>query len=134
MPRNIFLTGAPFTVAVIQIPIRFQTVNGVSALGAGIRLLPFAVLSPIGSIIAAGVAGKLKVPPIYLLLGGSVIQTVGLALLSTSPTTTRINIAQYGYQAVAGFGVGVNIACLLVMTPFTVEKRDQCSMPHLQTQ
>ncbi len=75
----------------------------------------------------------MKVPPIYLLLGGFVIQTVGLALLSTSPITTRIRNAQYGYQAIDVFGVGVNIACLLVMTPFPVEKRDQCWMSHLQT-
>ncbi|KAL8860209.1 MAG: hypothetical protein Q9178_003473 [Gyalolechia marmorata] len=59
------LTGAPFTVAVTQLPLKSQAVHGVSPLDAGIRLLPFAILSPIGSGIAAGVAGKGKVPPAF---------------------------------------------------------------------
>lgn len=44
-----FLTGAAFTVALIQIPLRLQVVHGVSPLGVGIHLLLFAVLSFIGS-------------------------------------------------------------------------------------
>lgn len=122
---SIFLTGGPFTVAVIQIPQRFQTVNNMSPLGAGIRLLPFALLCAIGSVVTASVAGKAKVPPIYLMLGGSIIQIVGFALLSTAPETTSISNAQYGYEAIAGFAVGINLCCLIVMTPFTVEKRDK---------
>ena len=121
-----FLTGAPFTVAVIQIPLRFQSVNGLSPLQAGIRLLPFALLSPIGSGVAAGVVGKTKVPPVYVMLSGSAIQIVGFTLLSISPTTTGVSNAQYGYEAIAGFAVGINIACLIVITPFLVEERDKC--------
>lgn len=119
--------GAPFTVAVIQIPLRFQTVYGISALGAGIRLLPFAVLTPVGSGISAAIAGKAKVPPIYLMLVGAVIQIIGFALLSTGATGTSPSNAQYGYQAIAGFGVGMNLSNLILMTPFAVEKRDKCS-------
>lgn len=121
-----FLTGAPFTVAVIQIPLRFQAVNGLSPLQSGIRLLPFAILSPIGSGIAAGVTGKMKIPPVHVMLVGSAVQIVGFTLLSFSSTTSNISNAQYGYEAIAGFAVGINIACLIVMTPFLVEERDKC--------
>lgn len=124
-----FLVGAPFTVAIIQIPLRFQTVNGVSALGAGVRLLPFALASPIGSVLAAGIAGKAKTPPIYFILLGAILQLVGFSLLSTAPTTTKINQAQYGYQAIAGFGCGVSLASLIVMMPFAIEKHDKCLCP-----
>lgn len=125
--RNIFLTGAPFTVAVIQIPLRLQTVYGISPLGAGLRLLPFAVLSPIGSGVSAAIAGKAKIPPIYLMPVGAIIQIIGFALLSTGSTGTSPDKAQYGYQAIAGFGVGMNLSILILMTPFTVESRDKCS-------
>ncbi len=121
-----FLAGAPFTVAIIQIPLRFQTVNGVSTLGAGVRLLPFALASPIGSVLAAGIAGKAKIPPIYFILLGAISQVVGFSLLSTAPTTKKINQAQYGYQAIAGFGCGVSLVSAIVMTPFSVEKHDKC--------
>ena len=121
-----FLTGAPFTVAVIQIPLKFQAVYGLSPLGAGIRLLPFAISSPIGSGVAAALAGRAKVPPVHILLGGSAVQIVGFTLLSVNPTTQNLDHAQYGYEAIAGFAVGVNLACLILLTPFSVEKRDKC--------
>lgn len=124
--RNSFLLGAPFTVAVFQIPQRSQIVNGASPLGAGIRLLPFAFASPVGSIVSAMIAGKLKVPPIYLVLIASTLQVIGFTLLSTLPTSGGfLSHAQYGYEVIAGFGVGVNISTLMLMTPFSVEKRDQ---------
>lgn len=126
MLLNSFLLGAPFTVAVFQIPQRSQIVNGASPLGAGIRLLPFAFASPVGSIVSAMIAGKLKVPPIYLVLIASTLQVIGFTLLSTLPTSGGfLSHAQYGYEVIAGFGVGVNISTLMLMTPFSVEKRDQ---------
>ena len=124
--RSVFFTGAPLTVAIVGIPIRAQAVNGVSALLAGFRLLPFAVLVPIGIILASGVAGKRKIPPIYLLLVGTAIQIVGFALLSTASITPHEQKSQYVYQAIAGLGVGMNLACLTVMSSFSVEARDKC--------
>lgn len=98
----------------------------ISALGAGIRLLPFAVLSPIGTGVSAAIAGKAKIPPVYLLPAGAIIQIIGFTLLSTESTGTSPGKAQYGYQAIAGFGVGMNLGTLILMTPFAVEKRDKC--------
>lgn len=54
------------------------------------------------------------------------MQIVGFALLSMSPTTRNVNKAEYVYEAIAGFAVGVNLSCLIVVTPFTVETRDKC--------
>lgn len=72
------------------------------------------------------IAGKLKVPPIYLVLIASTLQVIGFTLLSTLPTSGDFILhAQYGYEVIAGFGVGVNISTLMLMTPFSVEKRDQ---------
>ena len=124
--RSVFFTGGPLTVAIVEIPIRAQAVNGVSALIAGFRLLPFAVLVPIGIILASGVAGKRKIPPLYLLLVGSAIQTIGFALLSTSSTTRQEEKSRYVYQAIAGLGVGMNLACLTIMSSLVVEARDKC--------
>lgn len=124
--RSAFFLGAPFTVAVFQIPQRSQIVNSASALGAGIRLLPFAFASPVGSMISAVIAGKLKIPPIYLILIASTLQVIGFTLLSTLPTSGDLLLhAQYGYEVIAGFGVGVNISTQMLMTPFSVERRDQ---------
>lgn len=38
--RTIFLTGFPYFIAIINLPQRFQIVNGKSPIQAGVRLLP----------------------------------------------------------------------------------------------
>ena len=124
--RSIFLAGAPFTVAVILIPLRFQNVNNLSPLDAGIRLLPYAVANPLGSVLAPVLAGRFKIPPIYMLFVGAMIQIAGFSLLSIAPDSLHPAPAQYGYEVLAGFGTGINLASLIVITPFAVEKRDKC--------
>ena len=44
--RVSILSGAPFTVAVIGVPQRFQAVNPSSPLQTDVRFLPFALSSP----------------------------------------------------------------------------------------
>ena len=78
--------------------------------------MPFAVLSPIGSSLAASIAGKANIPPVYIMLVGSAVQIIGFALLSIFPISPKINNAQYVYEAIAGFAI-VNVVCLILMTP-----------------
>jgi hypothetical protein len=84
------------------------------------------VAAPIGSIVSSVIAGKAKIPPIYLVMMVSSLQVIGFALLSTLPLSESISASQYGYQIIAGFGVGINISTLILMTPYSVaERRDQ---------
>jgi hypothetical protein len=118
----------PFTVAIIQIPLRFQAVNDLSPLQAGIRLLPYSVLNPIGSIMAPYAAKRFQIPPMYIMLFGAAIQVIGTFLLSVAPDSTSVPAESYVYEGLAGLGTGLNLACLIVMTPFNVEKRDKGSL------
>ena len=122
--RLAVITGAPFTVALIDLPLRFQSVNGASSLHAGVKLLPFIALVPAGAIAASVVMGKPKVPPIYVTLFGSAVQLVGFALLSTAPASTELPNSFYGFEAIAGFGLGITYATVTIMCPFVAEKRD----------
>ncbi|KAF1962121.1 MFS general substrate transporter [Byssothecium circinans] len=122
---NALFLGAPWSAIVFQLPQRFQVVNGMSAIGAGIRLLPFTASAPVGSIVTAMLA-KQGVPPLYLVIFGSTLQVIGFALLGTlDPYDSAISAAQYGYQAMAGLGSGTNISLLALMTPFSVQPRDK---------
>ena len=118
------ITGAPFTIAIIDLPLRFQTVNGASPLQAGIKLLPFIGLVPIGAMIASAVMGKPKAPPIYVTFVGSAVQLVGFILLSRAPVSTELPNSFYGFQAIAGLGLGVTYATVTILCPFVAEKRD----------
>lgn len=108
-----------------QIPQQYQIVKNLSPLQAGVRFIPFTIAAPVGSVIAPTIGKIFKVPLVYLVLVASTIQVVGYALFTTLPTSTHIEAAQYGYQIIAGFGCGINITLLSLMTPFAVEKRDQ---------
>lgn len=124
MLDSLFLGGAWF-VAIFQLPQKFQIVHGTSALQAGIRLMPFTFAAPIGSIVASTLAGKKKVPPIYLLLVSAVLQVIGFALLATLPVSTHLAHRTYGYQVIAGLGCGISLSTHLLLVPFVVEFGDK---------
>ncbi|KAI1773179.1 putative multidrug resistance protein fnx1 [Hypoxylon cercidicola] len=121
---NFVLLGGPTVICMFIIPQRFQLVYGMSGLDAGVRLIPFTVMIPVSSIVASTVAGKLKVPPLYLLLIGSCFQVLGFALLGTLPSTLEIPARIYGFEILAGWGCGINFALLFILIPWVNEKRD----------
>ncbi|RAK79529.1 MFS general substrate transporter [Aspergillus fijiensis CBS 313.89] len=109
--RNRVWMGMLFTM--FQLPQRFQIVNQLTPLQAAVRFIPFTVATPVASV-----------PLIYLVLSASVLQVVSYVLLGIMPESLSIPAAQYGYQILAGFGCGVNLTLLILMTPFIIEKRD----------
>jgi hypothetical protein len=117
-------------VAIFSIPQRFQVVNDASPLGAGIRLLPYTAVSPLSSMVMSAIAGKFKIPPLYIVLFCSLCQIAGFTLLSYTPATTDILTSQYGYQALAAIGCGANATLLTVMTPYVVSKKDSGKYQH----
>ncbi|KAK3329249.1 MFS multidrug transporter-like protein [Apodospora peruviana] len=119
------LVGAVMTTTAFQLPQRYQVVNGLSSIEAGVRVLPFGGGFPIGLIGSSTAASKLKVPGIYLVMSGAVLQVIGCALLGTQPDTFGINPAVYGYQIICGVGCGITYQILYLMIPFTAEQPDK---------
>ncbi|KAL2847111.1 major facilitator superfamily domain-containing protein [Aspergillus pseudodeflectus] len=118
-----FFLGVPFTMLVIALPQRFQTVNSMSALDAGVRLLPYAMLAPVGSLVSNIIFMRRPVP-IPLLIAGATFQVLGLALLVAEPVRESLPAQLYGYETLAGFGVGITFGTLVTITPSSVEPRD----------
>lgn len=113
-------------MAVIELPQRYQLVNLSSPLGAGVKLLPYAVYCPTGILLTTVLTERLRVPFVYTLLLGTLLQTVGFALLSTVPNTIQVWGGQYAYSVIAGLGTGATIGTLYSMAPVVVDKKDQC--------
>ena len=126
--RADFLAGVPFFVTIIQIPQRFQIVNGTSTLEAGVRMLPFILGVPISTAFASISASKLKMPPIYLFALGCVFQSVGTGLMSTLPVD--MGPKDYGYEVILGLGLGLNIGSVIIVTPNLIQGKDQCPYIH----
>lgn len=116
--------GGPLAVAYFQLPQRFQLVNGLSSLDAAVRVLPFGVASSTGTVLSGRVAGKAKIPAIYIVLFGAVLQVIGFALLGTLHETGGIEPATYGYMVLGGMGCGISYSTMILIVPFAAEKRD----------
>ncbi|EPE26976.1 MFS general substrate transporter [Glarea lozoyensis ATCC 20868] len=117
--------GVPFTAIIIEYPQRFQVVNCASSLNAGVRLLPFSLPCALGSALTGGLTSSLRIPPIFVVLAGTILQTVGLALEFSVNTSLRVPAPQYGYEALVGFGVGLTLTTLLSIAGFAVEGPDR---------
>lgn len=113
------------TVTVFQLPQRFQIINGLSSVDAGVRLVPFGVTVPIGAMLGSRIAGNLRVPPIFVAIGGAIFQVVGFALLSRLPSTPQIPPSVYGFQVLCGIGVGATYQSLYILVPLIVGMKDQ---------
>jgi hypothetical protein len=99
---------------------------------AGGFLLPFSVAALIDSITFSMIAEKMKILPIYMMIEASSFQMIGFALLSTLSTSSSTSRAQYDYKIIAGFECDVNISILMLLTLFSIEKRNQDNELHLR--
>ena len=117
-------------MSIISIPQRLQTVNSLSAFDAGVRLLPFAVALPVGSIIQS-TAAKKGAPCVILLLVGSLMQVAGAAAQLKLPRDIKAEM--YVEQIIAGIGVGINLGILILWTPFQAKGADTCKWNYLES-
>ncbi|KAH7304787.1 major facilitator superfamily domain-containing protein [Stachybotrys elegans] len=122
---NQFLLGGPAFIGMFILPQRFQLVYGLSGLDAGIRLIPFSFAIPVATIFAAVLAGKRKIPLMYIFISGAILQIIGFALLGTLPFTSEIPARMYGYEIIAGWGCGMNFSLLTIAIPLVIEARDR---------
>jgi hypothetical protein len=125
MLSGCFISGIPLIVAVIEIPQRYQLVNSATPIQAGVRLLSYSATLPFGIILASALTGKSQLPFLYALILGASLQIIGFALLSTLPTSVETWPGQYGYNVIAGLGIGISIGAFFAMGPVAVDKKDQ---------
>ena len=120
-------SGLPLFVCIIEIPERFQVVNGSSPLGAGVKLLAFSVSCPVGIIACSILAGRFSVPFVYIMLAGVAFEVSGMFLFSEIAGVEHIWPGQFGYLVLAGLGVGLSIAAYYMAAPLVVEEDDQAT-------
>ncbi|KAF5673620.1 major facilitator superfamily domain-containing protein [Fusarium circinatum] len=112
---NMFAMGACFYAAIILLPQRFQSVNGLSALSAGLKMLAFTLVSPVFSM-ACGVALSKKPLAVYILLfTGAALTTLGMGLLSSLPDSGPVSNPAYGYEVILGVGLGLMMPSLIFL-------------------
>ncbi len=90
-------------------------------LEAGVKLLPFVLLTSTGAALTGALLKNRRIAPVYVGLCGIIFQTIGLAAL---PSIAPANTGVYGLQVIIGLGAGFNIGVATLMTPYVVEHKD----------
>ncbi|EEA26380.1 hypothetical protein TMatcc_005354 [Talaromyces marneffei ATCC 18224] len=119
-----FMFGAISITFIFELPIRYQNVQGLNSLQAGLRLLPFSLSGPIGSILSAGLCKSLRIPPIYIMIVGSILQVLGIIFTSRMSTTDLNWNGLYGLEVLIGIGFGFCLGGATLLIPFIFEKED----------
>lgn len=122
-------------MVIVYLAQRFQVITKFSPLDAGIHIIPYSAVATVATMLACLASRKFRIPVVYFALLGSIFHTVGMALLSILPETESYPSEGYGYEAIAGAGVGITIGILTLAVPFIVETRDlgkKKSLPSLK--
>lgn len=112
-----------FTSNVVYLPQRFQFVNDLSPVEAGIKILPLLLVSAGGNLVGGFIMGKVNLGA-WITLVGNALQIIGLGLSSTVPTDAGIPASSYGYQAVLGMGLGTSLSGSFLLARIEVSKVD----------
>lgn len=111
---------------IILIPVRYQTVVQSNPLQAALRLIPFTVAGPTGTVIVASLAKGRRVPPIYLTIAAQVLQIIGLAFISRGSGDNLDWSALWGLEVVVALGMGGCMGTLTLLTPAIFDEKDLC--------
>lgn len=105
-------------------------VNNLSAIQAGVRLLPFAAALTLTIMVVAIVITKFPLNSMYLLLIGALLSTAGAAGLSQTSKALDIQPAIYGWEILTGAGLGFVGFVVLYLTPLLVDKKNLCKLAY----
>ena len=121
--RTAFLTGFPFMATIIFLPQRFQLNNGLSPVGAGIRMLALLLLSAFGAGLGGALCSRKNIS-FQILVVSLALQVLGLGLMSSLPISEAISARQYVYQCILGLGFGLSLSSLALVARFEVKAVD----------
>jgi MFS family permease len=117
-----FASGMLLLCGVFFIPVFLQEVAGVSAFESGLLLSPLMFGAAVGTLVAGQRVertGRYRRWPIV----GSLLMTVGVALLATLRETTPVGLA-IAFGGVLGLGVGFVMQTTLLAVQNSVEHRE----------
>lgn len=113
--------GFPYLTLVINLPERFQIVNGDSAMTAGLRILPLLGTCAFGCLLGGSI-NKKENRSGWTLIAGSVLMVVGTGLLLLLGDSAAISPSVYGFQTLFGLGVGLSLSSATMMTTFNAAR------------
>ncbi|TFB07654.1 Efflux pump roqT [Trichoderma ghanense] len=113
--------GAGFFPLIYYLSLYFQAIQGVSAVTAGIKILPLLLSSVFTSILTGGLISAIGYYN-FIIWPCMVLYTVGTGMITTFAVHTPLK-EWFGYQVLAGLGIGAGFqaSVLVVQTVLSQE-------------
>ncbi|KAI5307057.1 hypothetical protein KEM56_005235 [Ascosphaera pollenicola] len=127
------LIGYVFFVIMIQLPERFQIVNGKNPEQAGIYLLAVSGASAFGSIIGVAVSSK-KNLSFWTMNVGSAFVLLGTGLLFTMDGSKNVAVKTFGFEVIVGFGLGIIASATTIIIKIEAKVEDAAAAQGLTSQ
>lgn len=102
-----FFFFGSYIVIIYYLPIYFQSIHGTSAIGSGVRNLPFIITVAVCTLISGVIISKTTFP-LPNLVAGAAIATIACGLFYTFDGDTSTG-KWIGYQILGGFGNGLGV-------------------------
>ena len=118
----IFFFAGSFFLILYQLPLYFQSVQGVGASDSGVRTIPLLVAASLFSIVSGGLITVKGYYQPFLLLGGA-LNAIGAGLLYKLDIDASAG-QWIGYQIVAGVGIGFGIQTSIIVGQASVSNAD----------
>ncbi|KAL9622620.1 MAG: hypothetical protein Q9160_003117 [Pyrenula sp. 1 TL-2023] len=125
--------GYIFYTVLVELPERFQVVNGKSAQTAGLMLLAVSGASAFGSGIGGRLSAKSNLS-FYTLTAGSMFALLGSGLLYSVGFSHSVPNTLYGFEVLIGFGFGLTFVSTTVMIKLHAQERDAAPAQGLMAQ
>ncbi len=99
-----FFFGGAYFIVLYYLPIYFQSIQGSSPIGSGVKMLGMIIPLTIFAIVQGVALTKIGIVPLFWIVGGA-LGTVGCGLFYTMDGSTGIG-KWIGYQIIVGAVVG----------------------------
>jgi hypothetical protein len=117
-----FFFGSGFFVLIFYIAIYFQSVKGSTATEAGIQLLPLLIATVLSSIATGGLITAVGYyVPVQIV--SMILFSIGSGLLTTFDLHTPL-AKWFGYQVLAGSGIGVGFQASVLVVQTVLPLKD----------
>ncbi|KAI5288129.1 hypothetical protein KEM54_005450 [Ascosphaera aggregata] len=127
------LIGYVFFVVMIELPQRFQVVNGKTPEQAGICLLAVSGASALGSGIGVAASSRRNLT-FWTMNAGSALVLLGTGLLYTINASKAVAAKIFVFEVVVGFGLGIIASASTIVIKIEAEVEDAASAQGLTSQ
>ncbi|MCJ1395326.1 hypothetical protein MMC18_008210 [Xylographa bjoerkii] len=118
-----FFVGGSMISAIYYLPLWFQAIQGVSAIGSGIRNIPLLLGTFVTALLSGWIITKVGYYTPFM-IACSVLMSIGAGLMTTFKSVGTGSSEWIGYQTLYGIGLGMGSQQSFLATQVVLPRKD----------